>query len=158
MKFLGMVTLVYPLTLVLPMTIVLPLMAQVTTGGTPVSSLHGVERFDERPPAQSDYLGSPSKSDGRALYRWSLVAITAGNAADTYSSWHKPEGNPLLASSGSDFDGRSLVLKAAFLGASLLAERWALHQNPHLYRTFAWLNFAIAGALGGAVVRNMTQQ
>jgi hypothetical protein len=82
--------------------------------------------------------------------------VAAGNVADTLSSWHQLEGNPLLAGGGSVFDARSLAVKSAFLGASFLVERWALHHNPGLYRTFAWLNFTIAGALGGVVAHNIS--
>jgi hypothetical protein len=156
--------------------LVCPLIAQTTegiTGGTPVPGSQHLESPSATPlaadlaspldnPAFSnpilptvDFAGTP-KSDGRTLYRWSLAAEAAGNLADTLSSWHQLEGNPLLAGGGSVFDARSLALKSAFLGASFLVERWALHHNPGLYRTFAWLNFTIAGALGGVVAHNMS--
>jgi hypothetical protein len=48
-----------------------------------------------------------------------------------------------------------VLLKSALVSASFLIERWALRQNPHLYRTFAWLNFTIAGVLGGVVAHNV---
>ncbi len=136
-----------------------PLMAQVNTGGMPASSVAEVESFAGLPPDAPAYLAKPGKidvkSDGQELYRWSLAAVAAGNAADTFSSWHQPEANPLLAS-GSEFDGRSVLLKSALVGASFLIERWALRENPRFYRTFAWLNFTIAGVLGGVVAHNMS--
>jgi hypothetical protein len=98
---------------------------------------------------------NPPKSEGNTLYRWSLAAATLGSAADTFSSWGHPEANPLLANNGSNFDTRSVMLKSALLGASFLIEYYALRHNPHLYRHFAWLNFAIAGALGGAAAHNI---
>jgi hypothetical protein len=91
---------------------------------------------------------------GRQFYRWSVMAIVAGNAADTVSSWHHPEANPVLANPGAAFDTRSVALKAAFLGGSLLIEHWALSHNPRLYRRLAWMNVAIAGGLGGVAMYN----
>lgn len=162
MKFFGIVLPVCSL------MVLCPLMAQMNTDGTPTSSLPEVDSSAARPlAAAADYLASPLKSngksdgksewknDGQTLYRWSLAAVAAGNTADTFSSWHQPESNPLLATPGSEFDARSVALKSAFVGASFLIERWALHQNPRLYHTFAWLNFTIAGVLGGVVAHNV---
>jgi len=143
------------------MLFVCPLMAQT---GLPAASAPAVEAFAAVPLDVPPYLASPvkvdatrdAKSDGQTMYRWSLGAVAAGNAADTFSSWHRPEANPLLAGPGSEFDGRSVLLKSALVGASFLIEHWALRQNPHLYRTFAWLNFTIAGVLGGVVAHNIS--
>jgi hypothetical protein len=146
------------------MLLVCPLIAQI---GRPVSNVADTDTLAAPPPEvlsnSPAYLAKPdagngnsdAKSDGQRLYRWSLAAVAAGNAADTFSSWHQPEANPLLASPGSEFDGRSVLVKSALVGASLLVEHWALRQNPHLYRTFAWLNFTIAGVLGGVVAHNI---
>jgi hypothetical protein len=98
---------------------------------------------------------NPPKSEGNTLYRWSLAAAVAGSAADTFSSWSHPEANPLLANPGSNFDTRSVLLKSALLGASFLIEYYALRHNRHLYRPFAWLNFTIAGVLGGTAAHNV---
>ncbi len=151
MKFFGIMLAVCLL------MVLCPLMAQT---GTPASNVPEAETFAALPPDAPAYLAKPerndAKNDGRTLYRWSLAAVAAGNAADTFSSWHQPEANPLLAGRGSEFDGRSVLLKSALVGASFLIERWALRQNPRLYRTFAWLNFTIAGVLGGVVAHNIT--
>lgn len=157
MKFFGIVLPVCSL------MVLCPLMAQVNTVGMPTPSLPEVDSSAGISPAAAAYLASPkkidgtsdAKSNGQTLYRWSLAAMAAGNAADTFSSWHQPESNPLLASPGSEFDARSVALKSAFVGVSFLIERWALHQNPRLYRTFAWLNFTVAGVLGGVVAHNL---
>jgi hypothetical protein len=98
------------------------------------------------------------KSDGRTFYRWSLAAVTAANTADSISSWHRIEANPLLATPGSQFDTKSLMLKSALLGVTILVEHWALRHSPTLYRTFAWVNLTIAGALGGVVAHNASLQ
>jgi hypothetical protein len=138
------------------LTAMCPLMAQT---GTPASNAPEAEALVAVPPDAPAYLATPVRvevrNDGQRLYRWSLAAVAAGNAGDTFSSWHQPEANPLLAGRGSEFDGRSVLLKSALVSASFLIERWALRQNPHLYRTFAWLNFTIAGVLGGVVAHNV---
>jgi hypothetical protein len=141
-----------------------PLMAQIGTGGVAPSNV--AEGFAPNAPDAPASLARPvkidvtrnAKSDGQTMYRWSLAAVAAGNAADAFSSWHQPEANPLLAGRGSEFDGRSVLLKSALVGASFMIEHWALHQNPRLYRTFAWLNFTIAGMLGGVVAHNIALQ
>jgi hypothetical protein len=133
---------------------VCPLVAQI---GIPASKVVEADAFSALPPDTPAFRGRPVKvevrNDGQTLYR--LAAAAVGNAADAFSSWHRPEANPLLAAQGSEFDGRSVLLKSALVGASFLIERWALRQNPRLYRTFAWLNFTIAGLLGGVVAHNM---
>jgi hypothetical protein len=156
MKFFGIVLGVCSLpvcSLMMPCS----LMAQT---GMPASNVPEAATFAALPPDAPAYLARPVKidlrNDGQTMYRWSLAAVAAGNAADTFSSWHQREANPLLAGPGSEFDGRSVLLKSALVGASFLIERWALRQNPRLYRTFAWLNFTIAGVLGGVVAHNMS--
>jgi hypothetical protein len=99
---------------------------------------------------------NPPKIGGNTFYRWFLAAVAADTEADAFWSWSHPESNPLLAKPGSNFDTRFVVLKSALLGASLLIECYALHHNPRLCRHFVWLNFTIAGALGG--VRSSRQQ
>jgi hypothetical protein len=141
-----------------------PLMAQVQTAEMQ-PSIQMSSSVAALPQQQSSAIPHPfavadppvnlPKRDGHTLYRWSLAAALAGTAADTFSSWSHPEANPLLANPGSNFDARSAVLKSALLGASFLIEYYALRHNPHLYRHFAWLNFTIAGVLGGAVAHNM---
>lgn len=140
-----------------------PLMAQVGNGVMPAANAPEAATFADLPSGAPAYLANPMKNDatrdarndGQTMYRWSLAAVAAGNAADTFSSWHQPETNPLLAPHGSEFDGRSVLLKSALVGASCLIEHWALRENPRLYRTFAWLNFTIAGVLGGVVGHNI---
>ena len=141
-----------------------PLTAQVETAEIrpSIQMSSGVTTLPQQQPsatshplAVADSLVNHPKSDGKTLYRWSLAAALAGSAADTFSSWSHPEANPLLANPGSNFDARSAVLKSALLGASFLIEYYALRHNPHLYRHFAWLNFTIAGVLGGAAAHNI---
>ena len=103
-------------------------------------------------------LYQPRQVDGRTFYRWSQVAVFAGNAADTASSWNQSEGNPLLAKPGGSFGAGSLAIKTGLLGTSFVIQRWALHHNPKLYKTFGWMNVAIAGGLGAAAAHNVAIQ
>jgi hypothetical protein len=137
-----------------------PLMAQIGGIGSPVSDSVNVSHAVASsflPTTAFPALG-PAKTDdevkGRKFYRWSVVAVVAGNAADAMSSWHHLEANPVLAKPGATFDTRSMALKAGFLGASLLIEHWALRHNPRLYRSIAWMNVAIAGGFGGVAAYN----
>ncbi len=93
-----------------------------------------------------------TQSNDRRLYRISLVAVGAANAADTFSSWGQSEANPLL---GHTFNGQSALIKAGLVGVSFAVERLALRHNPGRYGKFAWLNFAIAGGLGTVAVHNV---
>jgi len=142
---------------------VCPLMAQVETAEmhpsilmpSSMTALPEQQSVTPVPLAAVAPLLNPPKKEGTTLYRWSLAAAAAGSAADASSSWSHPEANPLLGSPGSNFDARSVALKSALLGASFLIEYYALRHNPNLYRHFAWLNFAIAGAFGGAAAHNI---
>ena len=108
-------------------------------------------------PASAGLLPQSKKVDlypqpeGQTFYRWSLAAVAAGNAADTFSSWRQPERNPLL---GGTFDGRSMAIKGGLLGTSFLIQHFALKHNPQLYRKLAWMNIAIGGGLGAAAAHN----
>lgn len=154
---------------------VCPLMAQVEVAGMPgfrplpsnlippsgPSTGGSTEMSSATRPATvaPAFLTAPlksEKSDGKTLYRWSLAAVAAGNAMDTFSSWNRPEANGALATPGSNFDARSMALKSAFIGTSFLIERWALKHNSGLYKPLAWLNFSIAGVLGGVSAHNMS--
>jgi hypothetical protein len=148
MKFLGILLLVCPL------------MAQIGSTGPVASVAANVSSTTATAllPAAPFSGGGAAKMDGeikgRQFYRWSIIAIMAGNAADTVSSWHHPEANPVLANPGAGFGVRSVALKAGLLGTSLLLEHWALKHNPGLYRRLAWMNVAIAGGLGEVAARN----
>jgi hypothetical protein len=100
--------------------------------------------------------GISGEKEGRTLYRWSLFALAAGNAADAISSWHLQEANPVLAGSRSEFDARSVALKAALGGVSVVLQHWVLSRKPGMYRPLARINFVIAGALGAVAVHNTT--
>lgn len=90
-----------------------------------------------------------------ALYYTSVGVLASGNAADTISSWRRPELNPVL---GSTFDGRSLAIKSAILGGSILLQRYAIHKNPEMRRPLTWLNFAVGATLGGVAIHNFRSE
>jgi hypothetical protein len=103
--------------------------------------------------ARPDPFATPAKPEGRTFYRWSVAALAAGNAADTFSSWKQPESNPVL---GGTFDGRSMAIKAGLIGTTLALEKLALRHNPGLYKRVAWFNMAIGGGFGAIAARNFS--
>ena len=92
---------------------------------------------------------------GRVLYRWSIAAAIAANAADVASSWSQQEANPLVAGGGAQFGATSIAIKSGFVATSLLIQHIALRHRPDLYKKLAWLNFGTAGVLGGVARYNM---
>ena len=96
-------------------------------------------------------LGAEPLAQGQTFYRWSLASIVASSAADSVSSWHKSEANPVL---GPQFDARSLAIKSALIGGSLLIEHFAIQHNLRLYRAFGWLNLGVSVGLGAVAVHN----
>jgi hypothetical protein len=93
---------------------------------------------------------------GRTFYRWSLAILAASSVADVASSWRRPEANPVVAGSGSNFGGESIAIKLGLVGSSFLLEHLVLRHRPDLYRRVAWLNFGIAGAQGAVVQHNLS--
>jgi len=92
---------------------------------------------------------------GRSLYRWSIAAVVAANAADVASSWSQQEANPVIAGGGAQFGASSVAIKTGFVAASLVIQHVALRHRPDLYKRLSWLNFGTAGVLGGVANYNM---
>lgn len=92
---------------------------------------------------------------GRTLYRWSIAAAIAANAADAASSWSQQEANPVVAGGGAQFGATSIAIKSGFVATSLVIQHIALRHRPDLYKKLAWLNFGTAGVLGGVAHYNM---
>ena len=92
---------------------------------------------------------------GRNLYRWSIAAVVAANAADVASSWSKQEANPVIGGGGAQFGASSMAIKTGFVAASLVIQHVALRHRPDLYKKLSWLNFGTAGVLGGVSNYNM---
>ena len=108
------------------------------------------------PPRPGDFIAhvqekprTPSK-----LYRWSVVALLAANAADAGTSWGRQELNPMLARSGGTFGWQSAAIKSGLTGGLLLFQHVARRRHPELDRSMAYTNFAAAGALAGVAARN----
>jgi len=90
----------------------------------------------------------------RALYRASVAALVAANAADLATSWGKRESNPILAGRGGRFSGGSLAIKGALTMTSLTIQHFALRKSERPLRALTWVNFALAGGLSGVAVHN----
>ena len=118
MKLFGIILFVCPLMAQVE-CVGIPSSDPVPSGLIPPSSLASSNSTDTvlstmRPAAIAGYLATPSKEgDGKTFYRWSLAAVAAGNAADTFSSWHHPEATVFLSNPGTNFDARSVALKSA---------------------------------------------
>jgi hypothetical protein len=135
---------------------VLPMLAQANSilPSRPVSI-----REMAAPPAisGSDSIVNVERASppGRTLYRWSIAAALAANAADVASSWSQQEANPVVAGGGSQFGVTSVAIKSGFVATSLVIQHIALRHRPDLYKKLAWLNFGTAGVLGGVAGHNM---
>jgi len=89
----------------------------------------------------------------RVIWVASIVAMTAGTAADAASSWHKHESNGLLASSDGTFGAKGAGIKAGLAGGMLLPQ--IIFRKHHDWRSaFAIGNFAEAGIFTGTAVHN----
>ncbi len=97
---------------------------------------------------------TPREVHMRRLWVASICAMTAGTAADAYSSWHKRESNSFLASADGTFGTKGVALKAGIAGAVLVPQILLRHHHDwHL--PFAASNFAEAGIFAGATVHNL---
>ena len=85
------------------------------------------------------------------LLKWSLVALLAGHAADSASSWQRPEQNPLL---GQRFNASSVGIKFGVIGAVAVAEIELTRRHAGLAKPFAGTNYAAAGLVTGVAIRN----
>jgi hypothetical protein len=90
----------------------------------------------------------------RNLWKASVAALAAATIADAHSSWNRPEANPLLKAGDGRFGGRSIAIKGAIIGSTLLVQHFVLKKNPQAERMTAFTNFTVAGVLGGVAVYN----
>ncbi len=125
-------------------------------------SLFSLQAADLPPATEAIYPRIPppklDPNDAARLYRYSLISLAAGQAADLSTSWGRRELNPFLTpgSPHNRFGLQSAGLKAAFLSSSLAVQSWAIRRNPRYRRPFAILNFISAAALGGVALSNMS--
>jgi hypothetical protein len=92
----------------------------------------------------------------RRLWKASIAAVAAGSAVDIHSSLGKPEANGLLANRQGVFSAQGIGLKLIIAGAAVGTQQYLLHKHPtaSVYKTGAFINFAVAGTLGGVAVHN----
>jgi hypothetical protein len=88
-----------------------------------------------------------------ALWTASIAAMLAGTSADAVSSWHKREGNSLLASSNGMFGARGVGIKAG-IAAGVLLPQIVLRKHKDLRIAFVVGNLAEAGVFTGAAIHN----
>ena len=93
---------------------------------------------------------------GRNVYRWSVAAVVAANAADAATSWKAQEANPFVAGTGTQFGAASLAMKSGFVAASLWIQHIVLRHRPDWYKRMAWMNVVTAGVLGQVARHNMS--
>lgn len=85
----------------------------------------------------------------------SMIAAVAGTSFDAASSWHRPESNPLLASSDGRFGAKGLGIKAGF-AAGLLVPQVLLRKHKELKVPFAVGNFGEAAIFTGVAIHNLS--
>lgn len=105
-------------------------------------------------------LGRKESKFERRLYTASLVAISAGTAADMASSFKftsagQKEANGFLASGGG-YGSKGALIEAGAVGASLLLQHFMLKNHPHLRLAFTVSNFAFASFQAYNVHHNLT--
>jgi hypothetical protein len=88
------------------------------------------------------------------LWRWSVAALAAGSAADSWSSYGHTELNPLLRGPQGRFSARAIGIKAAIAGGSVATQWLILRKRPETARAAALTNFAMAGIFTGVAARN----
>jgi hypothetical protein len=88
------------------------------------------------------------------LWKFSALALAGALAADSASSWGRPELNPLVRGNAGRFDARSFGLKASIAGGGLLTQYLLLRKAPQAEKAAAWTNFGAAGLLGAAAIHN----
>jgi len=90
----------------------------------------------------------------RKVWVASVFTMIAGTTADAASSWHKREGNSLLASSNGVFGPKGVALKAA-IAAGVLTPQIILRKHRDWRLSFAVGNFAEAGIFAGVTIHNV---
>ncbi len=116
----------------------------------------GVETAAPVMPKQNiAYVETSHEKHIRALWLTSIAAMTAGSAADAFSSWHKQEANGLLASSNGTFGAKGVAVKAG-IGAAVLVPQIIFRKRRDWHTAFAVSNFAEAGIYAGVTAHNLT--
>jgi hypothetical protein len=92
----------------------------------------------------------------KRLWKASIAAVAAGSIVDMQSSLGKHETNGILANHQGVFSMQGIGIKLAIAGATLGTQHYILHKHPTVsgYKSGAFINFAVAGALGGVAAHN----
>jgi len=90
----------------------------------------------------------------RAVWITSILAMTAGTAADAASSWHKRESNSFLASSNGTFGAKGAGIKAG-IALGVIAPQIIFRKRRDWHTAFAVGNFVEAGVFTGAAIHNL---
>jgi len=98
---------------------------------------------------------TPHERHMRQLWIASIVAMTAGTAADAVSSWHKRESNSLLASSDGTFGAKGVTIKAG-IASAVLVPQIIFRRHHDWYLPFAASNFVEAGIFAGTTAHNVS--
>ena len=89
----------------------------------------------------------------------SFTALVAAQSADMWSSIGRYEANPLLRDRHGVFSPtKGIAIKAATTAGLLYMEHFVIRRHPSTRKTFAVLNFVIAGAIAGVAARNRSVQ
>jgi hypothetical protein len=90
------------------------------------------------------------------LWKASIMAMLAATSVDAVSSWHKQEGNALLASADGTFGAKGVGIKAG-LAAGILLPQIMLRKHKDLRVAFVVGNLTEASVFTGAAIRNFRQ-
>lgn len=101
------------------------------------------------------------KTNRSSKKRWigAVVALTAANVFDAYSSRGRYEANPLLRGPQGRFNtGKAVAIKSAASGGFVALQLILLKKTPEcdLYKPFAISTAAAAGVTGLVAARNYT--
>jgi len=86
-----------------------------------------------------------------SLWRWSVAALAAGNAADIASTIGQTERNPML---GPSMNVRAVSIKVGIAAGSVAFQAIIEHKRPRAEKAFSAANFATSSALAGLAARN----
>ena len=93
-----------------------------------------------------------AEGSGHKLYRWSVAALVAGNAADVAGSWGRRELNPALGRG--NFGAQQIAIKSGVVAGALVIQHFVVKYKPETERAIVVGNFVAAGVFGGVAVQS----
>jgi hypothetical protein len=94
------------------------------------------------------------ESRTKRLWKWSLAAVAAGNAADVATSMGRHELNPVLGAG--TFGMRATGIKIGISTATVGVQYLLVRRHPQAARKLAIVNFGMAAATGGVAAHNVS--